>query len=358
MSGSPENMACVPHQRCSSIAALASLCGSAPPLPAAGAPPGAAPPTSSSVPTRSSASESSAAASVRSPCSRHSHAAVRSAGKRRSAGAPGSASRRSDQARPSRTKPPTAQWYRRFEKRSRAASTSSGIPAVLRDCGGERGLQLGPVGAQPGQSRRLSGSPPPLSELGCRATDVIEVATHEVRPCPAFLRAIESVAAHGLQHPEPACVVVGLDDRLGDQLIECVDEGRVVQVRDRGHCCEVDTPREHRECFPQVSLRGSAELVAPVDDRTEGALAHDAVAGAVLQEGEPRRQAVEKVREGHRAHPRGCEFDRERQPVQCVAQVQRGPSIGIRQWRGRTRRTSADHEQRHRVGGLAGVGSE
>ena len=159
---------------------------------------------------------------------------------------------------------------------------------------------------------------------------MVEVAAYEMRPRAALLRAIDSIAADGLQHAEPACLVVGLHNGLGDQLIECLDKGHIVQVGDRGHCCEVDAPRENRECFPEVSLLGSAELIAPVDDRTERALTLHAIAGPF------RRRAK---RDDRRSRRSGTVIVRNRVAASSIASG--NPSS--------ERHTSAPHVDRHRT---------
>ena len=101
---------------------------------------------------------------------------------------------------------------------------------------------------------------------------------------------------------------------------------------------EVERAGEHRERAPELALFRRAQLVAPIDHRPEGALAPDGAAGAAAKEREPGGQPARQLGDRERPQPRRRELDRERQPVEGSAQVERGFRVGRCRVRRRRRR--------------------
>src|SRR5919201_1140113 len=111
--------------------------------------------------------------------------------------------------------------------------------------------------------------------------------------------------------------VVAAEQALVDEGGEVVERG-VADVFGR---LEGAAVRENREAREQALLGRREELVAPVDRGPQRLLALGQVARAARQQLEPPAQASLERARRQQLDARGCELDRQRQPVQPPADL-------------------------------------
>ena len=225
-----------------------------------------------------------------------------------------------------------------------------GDVGVDRGGHGESGLQFCPVRTQLREDRGLPGAVPIHARTRRDGREVVEVTPCQGGRPPLLLGALPSVTADRLEHPEATGLVVRLDDGLRDEFVEGIDDGVDRVAADCGSGPEVERAGEHRERAPELALFGRAQLVAPVDHRPEGALAPDGAAGAAAKEREPGGQPARELGDRERPQPRRGELDRERQPVEGSAQVDRGFRVRLAEFEGGVGGTRSGDQERHRLG--------
>ncbi|GAB2717889.1 hypothetical protein GCM10027038_15290 [Arthrobacter bambusae] len=117
---------------------------------------------------------------------------------------------------------------------------------------------------------------------------------------------------------------------------------------------DVESSREHRKTRPEELLGSGAELIAPVDEPSEGLLPWDRDPAATGQDVETTVKPFEKLEDGHGAQARGCELDRERNPIESPAQLGHCETIAVRDPEFGVHVPRSIHEQAHGFEGFKG----
>jgi hypothetical protein len=146
-----------------------------------------------------------------------------------------------------------------------------------------------------------------------------ETSAHGIR-LVGCLQLLERVLVDRLQHRETDAAVASevlVEQALGHEGGQLA----VLRVADCGRVGRRAAAREHGEAGEQRLLARCQQLVAPVDRRTESALAGGQIPGSLARELEASREKVEQLGGGVRACLRGGELDRERKAVEPAAEL-------------------------------------
>ena len=84
--------------------------------------------------------------------------------------------------------------------------------------------------------------------------------------------------------------------------------------------------RERREGRASVSVE---EVVTPIDGGAQRALSRGRIASAAIQERQRMLEPRRELRYRQNGGPRGCQLDRQRQPIQAPAQGDDGRALGV-----------------------------
>ena len=165
------------------------------------------------------------------------------------------------------------------------------------------------------------------------------------------LQPLRRVLADRLQHAVTSVVEVRVGERLVDEAREQVEHLRLVHFAsgadDFGRV-ERPAAREDRQAPEQHALFGRQQVVTPVDQRAQGALARQRGPASPGEES----QAVAESRgdrvERHRAHARGGELDRQGDAVEVPADLDDGRRVRVAHAKRRQHRRGALDEEPHR----------
>ena len=140
-----------------------------------------------------------------------------------------------------------------------------------------------------------------------------------------LLETLDRVLAHGLQQPVAALAGSLLDvhQRLVDQPAEHGDglaaPQRILGADVLGRL-QPEAAGEHREPAQQHLLAGLEQLEAPGERRPQRLLAGHRRAGSGREQVERVVEALDDLSRGEDAHPRRRQLDRQRHPVEAVAE--------------------------------------
>ncbi len=180
-----------------------------------------------------------------------------------------------------------------------------GPATVLREAI-EHGVEVRPVGQQPGEDGSLvgtAGAGAPLAGEARGSTPRGRRGTASLSPEAASFDLGE--LAQRLEEPVPRrrAGVEGEDHRLVDEPVEQVDD---VELVDDTPCAdplrrlEVESAPEHGEAVEQRLLLGGEQIVGPLDRGEERLVALAGGPAAAREEAEPLAQPVQDVRRQHR----------------------------------------------------------
>jgi hypothetical protein len=160
------------------------------------------------------------------------------------------------------------------------------------------------------------------------------------------------VLPHGLEQPVAARVAVEFHERLVHEVREEVHDRARLHIAARGHrfgSLERPSAREDGKAPQEHALGKLEQVVAPVDRGAQRLLARQHGGVAAGQHTEAVREAGGDGFDGHRAHARGGELDRERQAVQAPADVRHVMGVLRRHLEIRLHRGGAIDEEAHRL---------
>ncbi len=192
-----------------------------------------------------------------------------------------------------------------------------------------------------------------VARLG-HAEEVVAVPHRDLRGVVPPIEILARELADRLELPVARAEIALVDhhQRLLDerrQQIEHVDRVERLAAAYRLRRVEIEAADEDGQSLQQPLLGLLQHVVRPRDERAQRLLALEQHAPAAGQKLEAVLQPLVDVLDGHRAHPRGGELERERNAFEARAELGDGRRLALRQRETRLLQLRPIHEQLHRI---------